>query len=255
MGDIVLDELTRPSMFPREYVQGANSAMRQTRSIPRIGQLHGRIKEPYDRIHRDESSGGPYPGTLYVELDTFLFELKAISYLSSDASRHGFEYEPIGDDREGKTVDVQLVKDTTRYLVELKTTNPQARKTRIPVERFSADTLHANEMCYNWISSARSHLLEFLIDTESKLANYSGKRIGVLCAYKNFYVEEDELESLWHFYVTGVPHPGDTFGGMMQHEPQKKGIQFRGTIDELWALSFPQYGFELEADGFVRLMR
>lgn len=255
MGKSILNEMKCPRMFPQEYVQSTNTAIRQTSSIRRTCRLHNRIKELHDRIYEVESSGGPHPGTLYVELDTLLFELKAISYLLSRESRHGFEYEPIGDDRDGKTVDLRFFENAAQYLVEFKATNPKTRETRIPVEHFSSDTLHANPMYYNWISSVRSHLLEFLIDTDNKLANYSGKRVGVLCVYANFYVEDYELESLWHFYVTGTPQSGDAFGAMMKHELDKKCMLFSGSIDELWALSFPQYGFELEDDGFMRLTR
>ena len=139
--------------------------------------------------------------------------------------------------------------------VEFKTTNPRTKEDRIPVERFSADTPQANQMYYTWISSARSHLLEFLIDTEKKFLNYSVDHVSVLCVYKNFYAEEHELEFLWHFYVAGVPHSGDAFGAMMEYELRKKGFQFSRSIDQLWALSFPQYGFDLDVDGFLRLTR
>ena len=75
MDDTFLDEQHTPSMFPEEYVQGANAAMLDTNEILRIGRLHTRVKELYDRIFGVESSGGPHPGTLYVEFDTLLFEL------------------------------------------------------------------------------------------------------------------------------------------------------------------------------------
>ena len=255
MSEAILNELKRPRMLPQEYVQSTNTVMGQTSSIPRIGRLHSRIKKLYDLIYGIEFSGGEHPRALYVELDTLLFELKALSYLLSRNSRYDLEYEPIGDDRDGKTVDVKFLEDAMQYLVEFKATNPKTRETRIPVEHFSADAFHSNEMYYNWISSARSHLLEFLIDAENRLANYPGKFTGVLCVYKNFYVEEDELESLWHFYVTGTPHAGDAFGAMMEHELEKKGMRFSGSINELWALPFPQYGFELDDDGFMRFTR
>ena len=255
MSDILLDERCYPSMFPQEYVRSVNTAIRETGGILRIGQLHNRIRELNNRICDAENSGNEHPGTLYVELDTLLFELKAISHILQRTSWSVVEYEPIGNERNGKTIDLKIVDDSSCNLIEFKVTNPRTRETRVPVEHFSADTLHANGMYYNWISSARGHLLEFLIATENKLANYSGNRNGVLCVYKNFYVEEDELESLWHFYVTGKPHPGDAFGGMMEHELQKKGLEFKGYIDELWALEFPQYGFEIEEGGFMRFAR
>lgn len=255
MSETILDELKCPRMFPQEYVQSTNNAIRQTSSITRIGPLYSRIKVLHDRIYGVESSGSKHPGNLYVELDTLLFELKALLYLLNRNSRHDFVYEPVGENREGKTVDVKFLEDAVQYLMEFKATNPKTKKTQIPVEHFSSDTLHTNGMYCSWISSARSHLLEFMIDAEDKLANYPGHFTGVLCVYKNFYVEEDELESLWHFYVTGAPHPGDAFGAMMQHELNQKGMRFNGAIDELWALSFPQYGFELEDDGLMRFTR
>ena len=88
-----------------------------------------------------------------------------------------------------------------------------------------------------------------------KLLNYSGDKVGILCVYRNFYVEENELELLWHFYVTGEPDSGDAFGEMMEYELKRKGMEFSGSIDELWALAFPQYEFELEPNGFTRLTR
>ena len=62
-------------------------------------------------------------------------------------------------------------------------------------------------------------------------------------------------EYLWHFYTSGEFHPGDALGGMMQYEADRKGIQFVGLIEELWAFKFPQYGFVLEEDGFTRLRK
>lgn len=253
MAEALLNENHTFTMFPFAYAQSTNEAMRKTMHLYGIRKLHSRIQDLHERIHQIKSADGPHPGSLYVELDTLLFELKAIAFFTGDTVRHDLEYEPAGNDRKGKSVDLGFVEGGMQYLVELKATNPQTKESRIPVEHFSANTLHANPMYYNWISSSRSHLLEFLIDTEKKLSNYSEKHIGVLCVYKNFYIEEDELEALWHFYVTGTPHPGDAFGDMMQHELQRKGIEFSGTIDELWALTFPQYGFDLQQDGFLRL--
>ena len=92
-----------------------------------------------------------------------------------------------------------------------------------------------------------------ICNTEEKLRNYSTSAITVLCVYKNFYIEEHDLEFLWHFYKKGQPHPGDALGGMMKYEAARKGMRFDGLIKELWALTFPQYGFELDEDkGFLR---
>lgn len=253
MAEVLLNENHIFSMFPVAYAQSTNEAILRTNHVRGIQKLYDRIKNLHERIYRIKDAGNPHPGGLYVELDTLLFELKAIAFFSGETSLHDFEYEPVGNDRKGKSVDLRFFEGGMQYLVELKATNPHTKESRIPVEHFSADTLHANPMYYNWISSSRSHLLEFLFDTEKKLSNYSDKHIGVLCVYKNFYIEEDELEALWHFYVTGTPHPGDAFGDMMQHELQRKGIEFGGSIDKLWALSFPQYGFDLLEDGFSRL--
>jgi len=255
MPDFVLDEQKRPSMFPQDYIHATNTAILRTMSIPRIGELHRRIKNLHGQVFTIENAGKPHPGKLYVELDTLLFELKAISYLLSEYSSDSLEYEPSGDNPQGKRVDLRLGTDSESQLVEFKTTNPQVKEGRVPVEHFSANTLQADPMCYNWLSGARSHLLEYLVDAENKSLNYSGSQGAILCVYKNFYIEEDELEALWQFYLTGVPRADDAFGGMMQYEMNRKGLHFSNSITELWALSFPQYGFELHAEGSLRFRR
>lgn len=255
MYDFCINLSRKPQMFPDCYINEINNAFIRTRDIVGIDKLHHRIDDLYKRIYDCEVNKQIHPGALYVELDTLLFELKAIGFLISENPKNNLVYEPNGNYRNGKTIDFTFAEESKQFMIEFKATNPKTKELRIPKEHFSADTLEANPMYYNWISSVRSHLIDFLVDTEDKNSNYSGEYISVLCVYGNFYIEGDEVRYLWHYYITGEPFEGDAFGEMMKHEVKKKSIKFDGTIDELWVLSFPQYGFELEENGFLRLSR
>jgi len=232
-----------------DYVTEINNAIEKVSSIPGISSLLKKVFNLCVEANKIESNLGSHPGEQYIQLETALFELKAIYFLINKSEYFNYCYEPAGINPTGKRVDISFNDEHNSYLLEFKTTNPETKEYPIPKERFSANTFHANPMYYNWVSSARSHLLEFLCDTEAKLNNYNDKNLGVLCVYHNFYIEEHDLEFLWHYYVNKAPHQGDALGGMMKYEAEKKGMKFLGTIDELWGLKFyPQYSFTLESE-------
>ena len=244
MSDVIIKQ--KPKKFPEEYIKEINNALSNTITINGVGSLHKKILYFIDTIFQKESIDSSIPGSDYIQLDTLLYELKTIYYMADNDSFSNLIYEPLGIDSEGKKIDLFCEYLSVPYLIELKSTHPKTIAPRVPTEKFTADTLQANPLYYGWISSARSHFLEFLVNTEKKLENYSAEIKNALCIYKNFHVEEDELQYLWFFYKNGVPHEADAFGGMMQYEVERKKIFFSKAIDELWAIGFPQFGFEKE---------
>jgi len=237
----------RPRMFPNEYLDQISDAIQLSSSVAGSSSLIAKISSLLARIVSEET-GSVHPGQLYVELDGLLFELKCISHLIRQQSSEAITYEPPGIDPSGKLIDLTYSTNDGLNGMECKATNPRTNDRPIPYELFANELLITNQLYYSWISSARSHLLEFLVDTEAKLTNYPKFNRSILCIYKNFYIEDFELEHIWHFYKKGVPAPNDTFSKMMLFEVSRKGFAFQGSINGLLAIPFEQYGFGLRED-------
>lgn len=236
-----------PQMFPPKYNSEIAAALVRAADVPGVSALRERIADLFTSISEIEK-GPNHPGQQYVQLDGLLFELKCINYLLNDSLISELKYEPPGIDSFGKTIDLTFKRDGVFNAMECKVTNPQAVERQIPYDRFSNDLLIANPLYYNFISSARSHILEFLADTEAKLSNYSGLQNTTICLYKNFYIEDLELEHIWHYYKVGKPHPADTFSEMMEYEISRKGFVFHNSIRRLLALPFEQFGFGFKSN-------
>lgn len=232
-----------PNMFPPGYHSAILRALEETALVPGITPLNTKIQRLLAAVADSERSG-EHPGSAYVELDGALFEFRTIRLLNRRSSIHSLRYEPEGVEISGKRIDLSFEANGLMHALELKSTNPQSVQRRIPHEKFSANTLFTNELYYGWLSSARSHLVEFLYDTEQKLANYRPFDRTILAIYENFFVEEDELFSLWWYYRNQTPFAGDALGRMMAYEAKQKNFRFNLTIDELWGLPFSQFGFD-----------
>ena len=85
-------------------------------------------------IADSERGNKPHRESEYVQLDGALFELKEIRYLRTTGMDY-LAYEPVGIDQSGSRMDLGFFDKGQSRLLEFKTTNPQSKEPRVPVEK------------------------------------------------------------------------------------------------------------------------
>jgi hypothetical protein len=155
-------------------------------------------------------------------------------------------YEPPGRVANGRNVDLELCLDDERVLIEAKCFHPSDQEAEIP-EAYIApnNTVIMDPVTYHAFQATRGHLIDVTFETESKLANYDRPYTSVLAVPDGFHLGLEEFRDFVAIYRHGRPRPDDPLGTMTMHNLRGP---FGGTIDQFWALPFPQESFDFRGD-------
>lgn len=185
-------------------------------------------------------------GQLHRDVEAHLFELKVMCWIARNRAESDMRYEPEGIDPQGKRVDL-LVGGKQSWLLELKTFRPDDYSGTIPLDhvpRRNILLMSGDE--YHRFQAVRGHLIDEVLDFESKASNYArGPRLafGVLC---DFYLPLEKYRDFVAFYMTGRGAPHDALGIMAAHKMTSQHAFFSRTISAFWAFRFPKLSFEAE---------
>lgn len=230
--------LRRVDRFSRDFLEEVRSSYEESADVANINSWLRR----FDQLTLAVAEGG---GT-YRQVEDHIFELKVIRYLR--LSRPGCRvcYEPLGLDPDGRNVDLEFFFRGDRFLIEAKCFHPTDQETEIPDEYISPNnTLIMDSRTYHAFQATRGHLMDATFKTESKLANYDQPYTSVLAVPDGFHLNIEDLRDFVAIYRYGRPRLDDPLGAMTMHNlPQP----FAGTINQFWALPFPQESFNFRGD-------
>jgi hypothetical protein len=176
----------------------------------------------------------------YRQIEDHVFELKVINYLNTTFLGVGLAYEPQGINANGRNCDLSA-NFTGHYLIEIKSFHPESRQRAIPVEHVAPNNnVVMDDVSYHYYQATRGHLIDVVLATEDKIANYLPGFKTVLAVPDGFYLHAEDLRDFVFIYRNGRPRPDDPLGPMTIHNLRR---QFSGTIAEFWAMPFPQQSF------------
>lgn len=177
----------------------------------------------------------------YRQIEDHIFELKVIHYIKTTFPAVALEYEPAGIDPKGRNCDLSANLKGEQYLIEIKSFHPESRERAIPLERIAPNNdVIMDGMSYHSYQATRGHLIDVVHATEAKLANYQAGFRTVLAVPDGFYLRREDLRDFVFIYRNNRPRGDDPLGSMTMHN---LGGQFSGTINQFWAMPFPQQSF------------
>lgn len=182
----------------------------------------------------------------YRQIEDHIFELKVIYWLISSFPNTTLTYEPIGINAGGRNCDLAANREGRDYLIEIKSFHPEHRRRAIPVERIAINNnIVMDQELYHSYQATRGHLIDVVYDTEQKIANYQPGPVTVLAVPDGFYLDAEDLRDFVFIYRNNSPRPDDPLGPMTMHNLRDP---FSGTINQFWAMPFPQESFKCKGD-------
>jgi hypothetical protein len=234
-----MDEIfKRINRFPPGFLNDIASAYAACSNVANIRKWFRRL---------DELTLGRELGNVtYRRIEDHIFELKVINYLNYSFPSIAMTYEPVGISTDGPNCDLEAKCVVNDYLIEIKSFHSERRCKQIPVERIAVNNIVVMDgESYHSYQATRGHLMDVVYETEEKLANYSGTHITVLAVPDGFYLNSEDIRAFVYIYRYNRPRPDDALGPMTMHNLCEA---FAGSINEFWAMPFPQESFECPND-------
>jgi len=191
----------------------------------------------------DELALGRESGNVtYRRIEDHIFELKVINYLNYSFPGIAMTYEPVGIRTDGPNCDLEANCVANDYLIEIKSFHPERRFRQIPEEHIAVNNIVVmDEYSYHSYQATRGHLIDAVYETEEKIANYPRTPIKVLAVSEGFHINREDIRGFVCIYRYNLSRPDDPLGPMTIHNLRKV---FAGSINEFWAMPFPQESFE-----------
>lgn len=232
------DLLRRVDRFPQDFQSEIKASYQDCQDVRNIESWCRR----FDQLTLAVEQGR---GT-YRQVEDHVFELKVLRYLHQVRPDARIVYEPVGINANGRNIDIEVVDGEQRLLIETKCIHPDDQGADIPEEHIAQNNeVLMDPRSYHGFQAARGHLLDITHQTEGKLANYECPYTSVLALPIGFHLDIESLRDFVAIYRYGRPRLDDPLGPMTMHNLDRP---FQGTIDQIWALPFPQDSFEFRRD-------
>jgi hypothetical protein len=188
----------------------------------------------------------------YRQIEDHIFELKVMHYLTTTFPGLGLVYEPQGIDANGRNCDLSGKFADRHYLIEIKSFHPESRQRAVPVEYIAPNNnVVMDDVSYHYYQATRGHLIDVVLATEDKIANFQPGSKTVLAVPDGFYLRAEDLRDFVFIYRNGRPRADDPLGPMTMHNLRKP---FSGAISEFWAMPFPQQSFYCTHDRLPKVI-
>ena len=226
----------RVERFHSKFIEELEAAYSACQRVTNIFSWFNRLDELTKALEKGDGT--------YRQVEDHIFELKIANYLLNSFPSCAIEYEPRGVRHNGKNCDLEITYKGIRYLLEVKCFHPERKKATIPTQHIAENNnLIMDGESYHTYQATRGHLLDVTRHAEQKLENYDNPFTSVLAVPDGFHLNIEDLRDFVFIYRHGKPRADDPLGPMTMHNLRQP---FKGTIDQFWALPFPQESFSLK---------